>query len=58
VSPSEGLTDAPRRESWPTPEDGYKPLWSIGEPLSDDEVRELVYEPTRRGWVLIPRWKR
>jgi hypothetical protein len=28
------------------------------EPLSDDEVRELVYEPTRRGWVLIPRWKR
>jgi hypothetical protein len=23
----------------------------IGDPLTDDEIRELGYEPTRRGWV-------
>jgi hypothetical protein len=38
------------------PVNGYKPARSIGEPLSDDEIREMGYEPTRRGWVPIPRW--
>jgi hypothetical protein len=41
---------------WPVPEDGYKPLRKIGEPLTDDEMRELGYEPRRKGWTPTPVW--
>lgn len=36
--------------SWPEPEGGWKDINDIGDLLTDDEIRELGFEPTRRGW--------
>jgi hypothetical protein len=35
-------------EAWPEPEGGYKPIEQIGDPLTDDEVRDLGFDIV--GW--------
>jgi hypothetical protein len=43
--------------AWPPPKGGYKRTWRIGRPLTDREIRQLGYEPTRDGWTPIPERK-
>lgn len=32
-----------------------EPQWEGDTPLTDDEVRELGFEPTPRGWTILPK---
>lgn len=41
-------------KAWPEPEGGWKSAWEVGDPLADEEIRELGYELQPNGrWVLV-----
>jgi CHC2 zinc finger len=48
--PDEPNSQPQHPTSWPAPSGGFKPASEIGDPIDDGQVRELGFEPLRRGW--------